>query len=308
MVVGLLVACGGTPGDGPPVLPGTEPPPCELESSFFLIDDLLLPATDDERRDHAFNLDGKPPDNGTDNQIGQVAQFLRFRFNIDLSPPTVQALADRALLWAVEVQICPAGEDPDFVRVMVHRGLQVEGDTVVLASDDGVPAEGTRDGAGLIAVLGAAAAPLSALLDAEAAVRDTAWVDGLVLALRLSPDNGGFSGSLGIAHEIGPAQQAVLAPIARTLSAIVVADSGCPEACLTPEAADILDEFDTDATGDISESEVAMNPLMESFFVPDVDLTTSVDGVATYWPGQDGILDHISLNLGLHASPIAVSW
>lgn len=90
-------------------------------------------------------------------------------------------------------------------------------------------------------------------------------------------------------------------PLARTASEIIAADEGCPEACVGNVAFALVNSYDVDRDGVISDAEALDTEVVGAAFAPDMDVTTAGADGPVFWPGADRIKEHVSLAIRLSA-------
>lgn len=299
-----LAACGGGDVAGPPTLPGADPPPCMLASKYFIVDAVELPAFAASSSSVTLDLDG---DGVSENTLGNASGPLHDG-GADVPSSFADAVAGGQVLWVIEIARCRDGTG-DHVRVASHRGASLQGDlaagtaTIALdASLDGVPAVGSSTAPNVDAREGVGSIPASALFDVAAASTETSWVAGAELTIAADETSFALAGLVGLGlDDLAPA--AVAPALARSLSAIVATDRGCPGACQNSVATWAVTVLDLDHDNVIAANEILANEAVARLiFAPDLDVFA--DG--QYWPDHDGIDDHLSLVLGFHAVSVGV--
>lgn len=293
-------------------IPGLREPPCELESSYYVVDSIRFPETSvGAELGLDLDLDGR-----ADNGLGASRQNLARDIEdspIDLDVALAASIENHNLIWIIELQRC-AGGDSGHLRVHSRRGLELAGDLetgaeVLLAQriePTGLPpAVGACDGVRCQAEHGFGIAPLAAFADSRAAERTVVWTEGMGLAVKLELEDQAIEGRLGVGFLPAVAFYDLLEPFTRTLDDVVQSDTGCPEACETEAGQTMTETFDANRDQRITVDEVLENRIFLDLAVAfETDLLADVDGQRIYWPGFDARLDSSALGIGLRARQV----
>lgn len=300
-----VLACGG--GPRPPTPPGLLPPPCELASEAYLIDEVTFPRSQADVDAQAFDLDGMYCDGcpaRPDNRLGAVLHVL-LSDGAPLDSAMADALLSDRIRWVLLVSRCA---DSSYRRVSLHHATVVDRSRGVarvrLTEDGGYAAVGSINDAGtIVATEGKAPAPLASFFDVAAAEEEPVWLEGAALAVEVCPDAGDtVSLRAGIAIPSDVARASLVDALSRSFGAIVAADVGCPMACSTEAAAYLLALFDADGDGAITGAEVEAADATDTLLAPDVDMLALDEGQAVFWPGHDDVADSLSLGIAMHAT------
>ena len=288
-----LVAVFGCDDSGPPagLLPGSQPPPCELEPRWYVVDEVTFGESMEAWEDDAFDLDGQ---GGVDNQLGAAHWY----FSQAVTIPSSERLRGLGTVWIVEIGECADGSS-DHARVSLHEGT-IAGDHYEIVTPAEVPAVGRRASGLVYADAGIGVAPVPALFELDATMVGP-WLETWGTRFRVKADDIDMSGNLGFGVEAGLARAPLADAFARLYSAILAADPDCAPTgglCDSVLSAIALG-FDADGDRAISSDEfMAEFPdrVGQQYLLPDADVLSGGD----YWPGHDGDPDCLSLGFTFH--------
>ena len=101
-------------------------------------------------------------------------------------------------------------------------------------------------------------------------------------------DDNGCTGKLGGAITEDEVNSKLIPSVVRMMNAAIARDPGCPAACTAgTSAALIIEVFDKNTDGTITEQELRDSSIIQTLLAPDLDLV-----------GDDGIRESVSLGLG----------
>ena len=253
---------------------------CAREAQVYQIDRVELPRSPSAASAAALDLDGL---GGGDNQLGLLhAAIVAVSASWDVGPALTAHLGAGHLRWAVRTERCARGEG--LLAVELARADDADGDGVLELLARGAPAS-SPDAVGadddLRARGGVAEIPLGFLTDGAGDDGVALWVPGRAFAVELTRAvDGSLDGRLGFA--LGPIPDAALAPLARYATGALTDPSVGP--------AWRAQDRDRDGTISIAELRVLVDALVRA----DLDLE-----------GSDGVADHLSAAVVVHATPVA---
>lgn len=288
VVAALAPACSDS---GAP--PGLAAPSCTMTWQTYRVDAITLPESANQATQYGFDLDQHPGDNnaGIDNQLGTTHATLRgIAEQWDVNPAIAAHLAAGRVTWLLQVGQCTDGDE---VRTRLGRGADADGDGVLEPAAAGIPAVGTR-GERVVTAQGTARVPVGFLTDGRGDLATDAWQVGFALATDLwrEPD-GALAGKLGFG--LGRFSDAAIEPL-RAYATAAIGDS---------ETGRFWRDFDADHDGAISVAE--LREVFDLLAPPDVDLGTPTEDDAGYQIANlDGVYDHVSLGIAVHATPVAI--
>ncbi len=273
-----VVACTEPIDDGPP-------PPPVCSATTYRIATAALASTWGDAVRLGLDLDG---DGDVDNKLGSLNATLTQVYG-DWHPEAAMAelLADRSTAWMLRVERCAGTAG---LAVSLGVGTDDDGDGRLAVGGWGEPAVGegleARGGIGLLPVgrLGAGAS--------AAGGADDGWSPELGMAVALHAGTRDLTATLGFGVEV---TDALLAPVAGFLSAALARGD-------SRFAAGI----DLDRDGVVSVAELRQAPAVRTLLASDLDLAVPCGDGECYQPGSDGVLDRISLGLGITARPAAI--
>ena len=148
--------------------------------------------------------------------------------------------------------------------------------------------EATKDGAGALTVrlqISEAAVPLA--------------LDLIAARVEATVDETGCSGRLGGAVTMEQIDRELIPSVVTMMNAAIARDPGCPEACESgTSAALIVDVFDENMDGMVTETEIKDSSIIQTLLSPDLDL---LDASGAFAP--DDVADSISLGVGFDCVP-----
>lgn len=287
----LAAAC---TADGGALPPGLAAPGCAMTWQTYRIDVVTLPTSQNEATQLGLDIDHLAGDSnsGIDNQLGTTHGSLqRISESWDVNPAIAGHLAAGRLDWMLQVGTCADGDE---VRVQLGRGADRDHDGVrELVDLYGVPAVGVR-GARIATAFGTARVPVGFLTDGRGDLATDVWQLGFGLAsdLRVEAD-GGLTGKLGFG--LGRFSDAAIEPL-RAYATDAISDTGLGA---------FWRDYDSDHDGTISAPE--LREVFDALAPPDVDLGEPAEVDASYrLGGLDGVNDHLSLGIAIHATPVAI--
>ncbi len=256
----------------------------EFDTIAYRIDEIDVPATNDEARDLGWDLDG---DGAVDNMGGSIIAAIDNAIDVDLQAAVAEAL--EADLVQIVIRRDSCGE-PDFEQYSVIRGLEIDrsGERPVIVGDDVTTTPAVaRAELPIVATGGVTRFPVGQLIHPVA----DDWIDARALVVEV--DGGGVEVLTGRLSAALDAEQ-TYAVVTRAFQAKVVERQEELGPC-TPEACDdvlrtLLEIFDTDNNGGVDLAEVRSNSLMQTLLAADLDLD------------RDGILESYSLGVGFRAT------
>lgn len=277
-------------GDGEP----SGEPSCTMTWRAYAVTAVDLPRNADEGQALGLDLDLAPGDvaGGIDNQLGAMmgafAQFYAEAWDPERAvDATVTAGATR---WVLDVGTCADGDE---VRVAAARAVDADGDGRWTITDRGVPSIGARVGDGVLTTRhGLGWAPVGALVAGAPEVATDAWQAGTGLATALVIGADRIDGRLGLGLALDT--PAMLAPICAFLDQHVA---------IGPEL--LAEDMDSNGDGTIDGVECRASLLM--LVTSDLDLGTCDDPACFQPRDADGVRDHVSLGLGVHAEAIELA-
>lgn len=258
----------------------------DFDTIAYRIDEIDVPATNDEARGLGWDLDG---DGVVDNQGGAVIAAIDNAIDVDLQAAVSEAL--EADLVQIVIRRDSCGE-PDFEQYAVIRGLEIDrsGERPVVVGDDvtTTPAVFGDVGSPIVATGGVTRFPVGQLIHPVA----DDWIDARELVIEVDAGDrfDVLTGRLSAALD---ADQ-VYAVVTRAFQAKVVERQEELGPC-TPDACDdvlrtLLEIFDTDNNGGVDLAEVRANSLMQTLLAADLDLDA------------DGTPESYSLGVGFRAT------
>ena len=136
--------------------------------------------------------------------------------------------------------------------------------------------------------------PVGFLTDGRGDLATDAWQLGFGFATDLRVDaDGGLSGKVGFG--LGRLSDAAIEPL-RAYATDAISDTGTGA---------FWRDYDSDHDGAISAPE--LREVFDSLAPPDLDLGEPTEADASYrLGGLDGVNDHLSLGIAIHASPVAI--
>ncbi len=294
----LLLASATACADSSSDPPGLAPPSCTMSWQAYRIDTITLPATQTEALQFGFDLDRRADDasGGVDNALGTAyATLATVAESWDVNTALAAHLAAGRLHWLLEVGQCIDGDE---IRTRLGRGADVDGDGAFELTDVGIPAVGTRAVGGgdahWITAQGTARVPVGTLTDGRGDLANDAWQHGFALATDLQIGaTGGATGKLGVG--LGRFSDRAIEPL-RAYATDAISDTGTGA---------FWRDFDVDHDGVISTAE--LRAVFDMLAPPDTDLGADSETDAGYViDGDDGVNDHLSLGIAIHASPVAI--
>jgi hypothetical protein len=246
---------------------------------------------------------------GGKNRLGFFRSILA-----DVTPALDEALASSleggGLLWLVRIERCAEAE---YVRISMAVGQDTDGDPTNNFSGSALLAVETEFGIGavdpaatqtFVAAGGDVPIPLAAFFDVDSSV-PVNWLPGYAVVLEQLPSADGLEMNVGVG--VPKSMRAALGePLSRTANYIVAADEGCPEACVGNVAFALVTRYDTDHDGVLSAAEVLATTEVGIAFASDLDVTAGTVS-PVFWPGADGVTDHVSIGLRVRAVPYVPS-
>ena len=282
----LLGACGGGGGESGPT------PPTTGTYHHYVTTDLRVPVTAELQREYGLDIDGDPAKK-PDNQLGSVFVALSGASEADLQGRIDAAIemGKVVLLHSVRAdQIAADGSVSWQVYVGADRTAppRFDGtDTFEMAAvQDSEPVIG-KTAAGKFVAPHAGAGRLTVELSVSENEAPLA-LDLFAARVEAQVDANGCSGSLGGAITQHDVDTVLIPSVVRMMNNAIARDPNCPAACTAgTSAALIIEVFDKNADGVISEQELKDNSIIQTLLAPDLDL---ID--------DDGIRESISLGLG----------
>lgn len=282
------VGAAGCADDDGPEVPGLAPLGCTLGGR-----DAYAVTAADSARDWeslealALDLDG-PPETVGHNALGLQAVALHDGYPETWDPDGVAAarLTGGATRWVIEIERC---SDADTVRVTSGRAVDADGDGLWTVVDHGVPSVGTVRGRAIATGRGIGAVPIGTLAAGSPTAATDDWQVGLALTTALVVGANRLDGVVGIA--LDPTAAALRTPVCRFM-----------DERLAGGASTYAAHQDLDHDGVLEPSEC--DYWLDGELGADLDLG-ACDDVACYRPDHpDGVLDHASLGVGIHAEAI----
>jgi hypothetical protein len=291
----LLVACkADEPGGPEPVTTG--------EFHHYVTSSLRIPVSGELQREYGINVDGDLAGR-PDNQLGNVFVALTSNSDADVQGQIDGAVeagsvvllhsvraddlgADRSVSWQVyggaAAGAPPAFDGTDSFTLGDGASSPIIGHTTAGYYD------ATTEGAGALTVrlqISEAAAPLE--------------LDLIAARVEATIDETGCSGRLGGAVTMEQIDQELIPSVVTMMNAAIARDPGCPEACEAgTSAALIVDVFDEDMDGMVTETEIKGSSIIQTLLSPDLDL---LDASGAFAP--DDMADSISLGVGFDCVP-----
>lgn len=317
-VIGLIAAACGDSIDVPPILPGAEPPPCELTTPRgYLISEL---ATPDTLGSAPLRLDlDVPPDGRLDHLYPGV---LADPLGTALPQAIQRALDEHHLLWVLVVERCSDPIDP-YARVLLARGTSFEDRApmphVTLAHDEAVWSVGAEDPSPSIHAIdaadGIAVSPVALPVDLAADTAPTAWIAAQTVTIHAEAMTDQFAQLTGyIAHTFqvvprdppAPAVDAIGAAIARSLTIARAANPNCPPEC-SHRWLETLFEYDRNADRlfGLDEGREALGWFN---VYADQDHLAVYNGETVFWPDHDQVDESVGVAFWFVANEVTVSW
>ncbi len=288
VAVALTGAC-TDPSTSPP---GLAAPACTMTWQTYRIDQVTMPENVAQATQFGFDLDRRSRDNnaGVDNLLGSTHATLRgVAERWDVNPAIAAHLAAGRLTWLLQVGQCADGDE---VRARLGRGVDADGDGAFELADVGIPAVGTR-GDRLSTEAGTARVPVGFLTDGRGDLATDAWQVGFAFATELWAEaDGGLAGKLGFG--LGPLSDQAIEPL-RAFATDAIGDSGTGA---------FWRDTDRDHDGAISVAE--LRDVFDSLAPLDLDLGAPEDDAGYRLGGDDGVNDHLSLGIAVHATPVAI--
>lgn len=297
LILLLLSACNVlTPKPAPLPTPTPQPLPATGVEYYFVTNKLLIPATQEQTKLFALNIDGDSQ-NSLDNKFGDLftlltsaAQGVELQSSLDqavnagqiVSLHVVKAndsLNDTSVSWSI------------FLGQMTQSAPKFDGtDKVKIDSKAPVtpPIVGSLTNGHFTGGPGEARVQMF-LLGQPAEV-------GLI-GVRLEADlsaQGCSNGKLGGGVTVDEFRGKILPTIVAGINQVIKVDKNA--------ANTLLPLFDSDKNGTITIEEFEGNPLLMMAVSPDLDL---LDASGNFNPNQDGVKDSYSLGLGFTCVPAA---
>ncbi len=289
----LLTAC-NTLLPRPAPTPTLQPLPTTGTQYFFAANRFLIPTTQEQTKEFAFNLDGDLQ-NSRDNKFGDLLTLLTSASQgIELQATLDQAvmdgqivslnilkasdpLNDKSVSWSFflghKPQVMPKFDGTD--------QFTVDTDAPVIA-----PIVGSLTNGHFIGGPGSARVQMYLLGQMVDVKLSGVYLEADVTA------NGCANGKLGGGLSVEEFRGKILPALLAGLDQVIKSDETV--------AGTLLPIFDTDRNGIISIEEFESNPLLMLAVSPDLDL---LDASGSFNPNQDGVKDSYSLGIGFTCVP-----
>lgn len=286
----FAVGCSAAPADEvPDVTSG--------EYHHYVTSGLRIPTSGELQREYGLNIDGDAAGR-PDNQLGNVFVALTSNSDADLQGEIDGSIADGSLVVLHSVRADDLAKDGS-VSWQVYLGEAAGApprwdgsDRFELAPGSSTPIightqNGSYDGKP------AGAGELTLAIDVSSSAPPITL--GLIKArVEATVDANGCTGRMGGAITKQQVDTVLIPSVVQMMNAAIARDPGCPSACMTgTSAALIVDVFDKDKDGTITEDEVRNSSIIQTLLAPDLDL---LDDSGAFEP--DGIEDSISLGVG----------
>jgi hypothetical protein len=285
-----LAACGGDPDLGPvPVTTGAY--------HHYVTSSLRIPTSAELQREYGLDVDGDP-DGRPDNQLGNVFVALTSNSDADLQGEIDAALAGGQLVLLHSVRADDLTADRS-VSWQVYTGTETAVPPAFDGSDSFEMGEGTSQpiigytsgGAYDATIRGAGA------LTVKLAVSPSAppiALDLIQARVEATIDADGCSGRFGGAVTQEQVDTRLIPSVVAMMNGAIARDPGCPLACeMGTSAALIIEVFDDNMDGTITEEELRQSSIIQTLLAPDLDL---LDASGAFEP--DGLEESISLGVG----------
>ncbi len=290
-----IAACGADDPGGPlPVTSG--------DYHHFVTSSLRIPTTGELQREYGINVDGDLAGR-PDNQLGNVFVALTSNSDAAVQDQIDGAVGAGSLVLLHSVRADELGSDRS-VSWQVYGGADTASPPAFDGSDSfelagGVSApiightvggyyDASTKGAGELTVrlqISESAPPLS--------------LDLIQARVEATVDADGCSGRLGGAVTMAQIDSELIPSVVTMMNAAIARDPGCPAHCESgTSAALIIDVFDTNMDGHVTETEIRDSSIIKTLLSADLDLLDASGAI-----GGDGEADSISLGLGFDCVP-----
>jgi hypothetical protein len=291
----LIAACGAEDPGGPvPVTSG--------EFHHYVTSSLQIPLTGELQREYGINVDG---DLGgrPDNQLGNVFVALTSNSDADLQGRIDAAVADGSVVLLHSVRADDLESDRS-VSWQVYPGApagappRFDGaDAFTLGAGISAPIIG-RTSSGTYDATPKGAGELTIQLKVSETAPPIA-LDLIKARVEATIDAAGCRGRFGGAVTQAQVDTILIPSVVDMMNSAIARDPGCPAACEAgTSAALIVDVFDTNLDGTVTEDEVRNSSIIQTLLAPDLDL---LDEAGDYAP--DGLEESISLGVGFECVP-----
>lgn len=291
-VLAIVGACGDSTGPGvEPVTSGTY--------HHYVTSGLRIPITNELQREYGLDIDGDKAGR-PDNQLGNVFVALSSNSDAELQASIDTAIADGevVMLHSVRADVLAADRSVSW-QVYVgaeHAPPAFDGsDAFAIAEHSSEPMIGQT-------TAGQYAALAGGRLGVKLAVSDSAppiTLDLIATRVEATIDDAGCTGRLGGAVTQHDVDTVLIPSVVGMMNAAIARDPGCPSACMAgTSAALIIEVFDANMDGNITEEELRSSSIIQTLLAPDVDLLDET-GVR----GRDGLEESISLGVEFDCVP-----
>jgi hypothetical protein len=286
----LVIGCSGDPVDDvPDVTSG--------EYHHYVTSGLRIPTSGELQREYGLNIDGDPAGR-PDNQLGNVFVALTSNSDADLQGEIDGAIADGSLVLLHSVRADDLGADSS-VSWQVYPGADAGApprwdgsDSFELADGTSTPIIGHTQG-GSYGGKPAGAGELMVKLKVSSSAPPIA-LDLIKARVEATVDATSCTGRMGGAVTKQQVDTVLIPSVVQMMNAAIARDPGCPSACETgTSAALIVDVFDEDKDGTITEDEIKNSSIIQTLLAPDLDLLDEAGALS-----PDGIEESISLGVG----------